>query len=599
MDEQPMPASATPVGAPPSFSGEIRMALPGDARAPGVAAPSPRPTVVLRTIAGRDQAGMPGFGGSAGNVSVSVWTMIVTALLLLIACANVATLLLARATKREHEIAVRVSLGATSARLVRQLVSESAVLAVLGALGGLLVGALSLRVLPTVLPLPPLPGILDSRLVAFVSGAAVVAVLLFGLAPAVLTARRDLHTVLGRTTRTHSDGATGRNALVVTQLALSLVLLVGAVLFARSLQKVVAIDTGFDVDRVLVARLDERGSRMSEAEVEAFWESAHSRLRALPNVVSTATSAVVPFQMNLVMPVVVSGHPAPDGQPRPTGAEFVGPDYFGTLGIGILQGRGFSANDRSSTTPVAIINTTFSRKYFGGGTVLGQCIAMPEPGRAGPCVRVIGIVEDARYATVTDEPSPFVYRPFAQRPRFGPPGNVLNVRTASDARQLAGRVQRELNSAQVGTAVVTVSSLFDLVAPQLLPWRIGSALFGAFGSIGLLLACVGLYGVMSYVVTLRTRELGVRMALGATPGRVLALVMRGALRLAVAGLALGTVLALFAVRFLERMIYGVRVTDPLAFLGATAVLLATTIGASVIPARRAARINPVEAMRYE
>ena len=607
VDNEPLTGGpGGPGGAPgPGFQGEVRIMIPGGppgAGPGGGPAPAPpRPTVMLRDLAGRQQAGMPGFGARGTQFSISGWMLSVTALLLLIACANVATLLLARATKREHEISVRLSLGASPARLARQLLSESLLLAAIATAGSILLGGLALRLLPSLMPLPPMPSLSDGRLFVFACASALVAVLLFGLGPAVTASRRDLSVVLGQGARTSSGKAWGRNTLVVAQLALSLLLLVGAALFVRSLQKVTSIDTGFDLDHVMIARLDERSSRMPDAQMESFWTAARERLSAVPNVASTATSLVVPYQMNIMMPVVIPGRPTADGRPRPAGADFVGPDYFGTVGLTLLEGRGFSVDDREGSARVAVVNKLFERRYFGGQHAVGQCVTLPTPGgagAAGSCTRIVGVVEDARYSDVTEEPMPFLYRPLAQRPRMAPGGSVLHVRSAVDAGQLTERVQRELNALQADVRV-EVTPLRDFVAPQLLPWRIGTTLLAVFSALGLLLACVGLYGVVSYAVTLRTRELGVRIAVGATPGNVLAMVVRHAMRLALVGLLLGGVTSMFATRFLRSVMYGVSTSDPLSFALAAAVLLATALAAAFFPARRAARIDPVAALRFD
>jgi putative ABC transport system permease protein len=307
----------------------------------------------------------------------------------------------------------------------------------------------------------------------------------------------------------------------------------------------------------------------------------------------------MPFEMNITFAVDIPGVPSPDGRPRPTSADFVGPEFFATAGIPVVKGRAFNANDREAGAPVAIVNQTFARRYLHGVDPLTSCIGGGGPGGHDECAQIVGVVADAHYGDVTRDPEPFMYRPIAQRPAQMPPLTMLYVRTTDDPGAVAGTLRRELQSLDARVAFATVRAMTTMIEPQLAPWRIGSFIFTLFGIIGGLLAAVGLYGVVSFVVAQRTREFGVRIALGAQTGDVLRLVLRQGARLVAAGLIAGAAVAALSTRLFASLMFGVSALDPVVYIGMAALLAAIALAASYVPALRATRVDPVDALRRE
>jgi predicted permease len=596
----PMPGEGG-MGAP---GGEVRIEIggpgPGGPGAPGGGprrAPPPR-QVRLTPLGGSGTSALPSPFGGAQPVPVSLWFLAVTGAVLLIACANVVNLLLARATRREHEIAVRLSLGAPAWRLTRQLMIESLLLAALGGVAGLILAFVGVAMLPRVVPLPPMPAFLDGRVLAFTAVLTLATTLAFGLLPAIRLARTDLQRVLSSTGRARAGRSFGKNALVVAQLAASLVLVIGAGLFIRSLRNVRAVDTGFAAEQVSFASLDGR-QRFTREQAAEFWQRALERVRTLPGIRSASLGAVIPFEMNIMMPVDVPGYRSPDGRPTPAQIDFAGTEYFSTLGIPVKQGRAFTADDREGSAPVVIINETLARRAWGGASPIGKCVRIGMPGGGGPCMEVVGVAADARYADVTQPSPPFVYRPLAQRPRMGPPMTIMHIRTAGDPAAVAGLVRRELQALDPSVPFVRVVPMMDLIAPQLAPWRTGTFMFTLFGALGLALAAIGLYGVISFVVAQRTREMGVRIALGARRADVLALVLGQGGRLIAVGIVVGAAVAAASTRLFASMMYGVSPVDPVVYIGTAALLGIVGVIAMIVPARRATRVDPLVALRAD
>jgi predicted permease len=383
------------------------------------------------------------------------------------------------------------------------------------------------------------------------------------------------------------------------QLAASLVLLIGAGLFIRSLRNVKRIDVGFDAEHLLVAMAQGRGTRVPREQMEEYWRRAVERVRGMPGVSAAALGMVAPFQMNIMLPVDAPGFPSPDGQPRAAQTDFAGVGYFATLRIAIVQGRPFTEDDRAGGAPVAIVNEAMARRIWGGESPLGKCIRTGMIGGDAPCAEVVGVAANAKYADITADPEPFFYRPLAQRPRQAPPMTVLHVRATDDPGMIAGAIRRELEGLDAAVRFANVQPLMNLILPQIQPWRVGTLIFTLFGALGLVLAAVGLYGVLSFLVAQRTREIGVRIALGASSRSVLRLVLSQGARLIAIGVAAGLTLGAMATQLFASMMFGVSPLDPLVYI-ATALVLAT-IGmfAVYVPARRATQVSAMVALRAE
>jgi len=307
----------------------------------------------------------------------------------------------------------------------------------------------------------------------------------------------------------------------------------------------------------------------------------------------------MPFEMNLTFRVDIPSVPSPDGSPRLTSADFVGPEFLATAGIPVVQGRSFNADDRENGAPVALVNQTFVRRYLRGVNPLSACVDDTPGGGGGSCAQIVGVVADAHYGDVTRDPEPFLYRPIAQRPAQMPPVTMMYVRTTDEPATVTGRLRRELQSLDPRVAFATVRPMTLMIEPQLVPWRIGTFIFTLFGVIGALLAAVGLYGVVSFVVAQRTREFGVRLALGAQTGDVFRLVLTHGARLVGAGLIAGAVVAVLSTRLFVSLMFGVSPLDPIVYVAMAGLLTLIALAASYVPALRATRVDPIEALRSE
>jgi putative ABC transport system permease protein len=318
----------------------------------------------------------------------------------------------------------------------------------------------------------------------------------------------------------------------------------------------------------------------------------------LPGVRNASLGVAMPFEMNINFGVDIPSVPSPDGRPRPTSADFVGPEFFATAGIPVVQGRSFNADDRENGAPVTIVNQTFARRYLHGVNPLSVCIN-GGPGDHPACAQVVGVVADAHYGDITRDPEPFMYRPIAQRPAEMPPVTMMYVRTTDEPATVSGALRRELQSLDTRVAFATVRPMTAMIEPQLVPWRIGTFIFTLFGVIGALLAGVGLYGVVSFVVAQRTREFGVRLALGAQTGDVLRLVLTHGARLVGAGLVAGAIVAALSTRLFVTLMFGVSPLDPIVYVAMAVLLAVIALAASYVPALRATRVDPIEALRSE
>jgi putative ABC transport system permease protein len=540
-------------------------------------------------------------GPNADNAAkLSIWLIAVCGAVLLIACANVANLLLARALQRRREIAVRVALGAGRGRLIRQLYAESAFLAVLGLGAALLVTLwagplLRAALLPDAAPGTPL----DARVFLFSAALALATLLLAGLAPAVHAGVPDLSGALKSGNR---EGGVVRSAtrsgLLVGQVALTFILLTGAGLFITSLRSVLGLRLGFDPDHLIVANVEFRPFGYKRPEINAAYERMRESVLRLPGITSASLSIGTPFEATYDSDLKIPGRDSlpkiKSGGPSITA---ITPEYFRTLGTAILRGRAFTDADSRGAQHVAVVNESMARLIWPDEQALGKTMRIgtdPVP------FTVVGVVEDARQMSVTDELSMQYFVPLAQSDTVLQTGvSSLIIRTAGPAAPLTSIVRRQVQASLPDLPYPHIDPMPALFADQLRPWRLGSSLFTLFGALGVLLAAIGLYGVLGYGVSQRTQEFGIRIALGAGRRRVLGLVLRQGLQLALTAVALGVVGALVAGRAIASLLYGVSPHNPLVLLAVATILTGVALLASYLPARRATRVDPMVALRYE
>ena len=546
-----------------------------------------------------------------GGVRPAMWLLTgAVACLLLIACANVANLLLVRGDARVREMALRSAIGATTERLVRQLLTESLLLAVAGAALGLVLAAGALRVLMMVDPtsLPPLaPVRLDGPVVAFTLVLGVVTTLMFGLVPALRTLRVNLVESLREGGHQTSAGAARqrlRGALVVTEVTLAVVLVAGAGLMARSLGALGRIPLGFNPEQVLTMRLAVPETRYDTPEkVVAFYRRLLDQVRALPGVTAAGVVRALPLATTIGdWGISVDGYVPPPGQNAKGDWQIVTDGAFEAMGARLVRGRWFTSADTTGSQPVVVVNETLARTYWPAGQAVGgrMRVGGSDPGR--PWATVVGIVADERHNGVTAAAKEKFYVPHSQWHVLTT--NVIRnafivVRATGDPRALAGPMREAVRQLDAAVPVADVRLMTDIVATALATPRLTGFLLGAFAAIALALAVVGLYGVLSYLVARRTHEIGIRLALGAERHEVLGMVLGYGLTLAVAGVGLGVAGALGGSRLMRSLLYEVGPADPLTFVMVPALLMAVAALASVIPALRATRVSPVVALRAE
>ncbi|MEW6206893.1 MAG: ABC transporter permease [Acidobacteriota bacterium] len=539
-------------------------------------------------------------------VAVAALLMAVVGMVLLIACANVANLLLARAAARRKEIAIRLAMGATRARLIRQLLTESVMLALAGGGVGLLIASWTMDALKTVRPPVGIFSFtldlsLDLRVLAFTLALSAVTGIIFGIAPALQASRNDLISAIKDETFAPFQKSRRfklRDALVVAQVALSLVLLLGAGLFLRSLAYAQNIDPGFDAEKILTARLDINLLRYTKAQGREFYRQATERVSALPGVESVSLARVVPISGGgRNTNVLVEGQSidaAAMQNPQTAGANVIDLKYFQTMGIGFVRGRDFTTQDREGAAGVAIINEAFARRYFADAEPIGKRISFQ--GAQGPWVEIIAVVRDSKYRALGETPRPMVYQPLDQNHETG---MTMHVRATGDPASLAAAVRKELQSLDRNLPVTEVQPLAALLESSLFPARMGAIMLAVFGGLALALASVGLYGVMSYAVSRRRREIGIRLALGAQTGDVMRMVMREGMTLVSAGIAIGWLSALALARLLASFLFGISTMDAATFALIPVLLALVAMTANYIPARRATKVDPQVALRYE
>jgi predicted permease len=528
--------------------------------------------------------------------------MAVVGLILLIACANIANLSLARATARQKEIAVRLALGANRFRLIRQLLTESLLLAGLGGALGLALAWWSISFLLALMASGRAPVslnvTLDARALMFTAAASVSACILFGLAPAWRATAVDLTPALKDSFRSAEGGARlglGKS-LVVMQVALSLSLLIIAGLFVRSLGKLYTLDAGFKKENVLLVSTDPRMIGYQGKQVAALYQRLLERFKTIPGVRSASLGGVGLLGEGGVKMIPIphaQGRPAPPGEPQRPFIGTVTPEYFETVGMTILRGRGFTARDfvRESGPLAVIVNEAFARYYFGEADPIGQRFGYNE---AGDSHEIVGFVKDAKQSSLREPAQPIWYGA-----GFGQGATAFQLRTAADPTRIIAAVRQVAREIDGNLPLYNIKTLAAKVDESLAQERLISALSSFFGLLSLLLAGIGLYGILAYAVSRRTREIGIRIALGARPGAVLRMVLRQGLILTLLGGGIGLAASLGATRLLTSQLFDVTPTDPVTFVVAPILLLAVALLAGLVPARRATNVDPLIAIRQE
>lgn len=512
---------------------------------------------------------------------------------LLVACLNVANLLLGRASARVREIAIRQSVGAGRGRLIAQMLTESAVLAALGMGAGLVLAGLAIAYYSTVQITPDFsssfPVRLDARVCLFAAGVALCSLALSSLWPAIRASRVDLSAPVKQPAKAFR----GRYILVAAQTALATMLLVSAALFVKSFVLTSRASPGFRVDNVLIARFDPSLGGLSNDQAEAFYRDVAERVRALPGVRSAAWGSHLPMGPNSPFWPVT-----PEGAAQPTGVMFsrVEPDYFATMAVPILAGRGFDDSDRSGAPGVAVVNQALADKFWPKRAAIGQKLRFGQ-GRGARSLEVIGIAGNGKYQVSVDRYEPYIYVPSRQ---FRNPEMTLFVYTAGDPAAMAPAIRAAINAVSPDVPVHELHTMREIFEQHgLLPARIEAQLVGSMGVIGLLLGVLGLYAVIAFAVARQTREIGIRMALGAAARAILRDVLGSGIRVTLAGVASGLLAAFLLTRFMAEFLDRVGPHDVLAFAGVPVLLLAAALAACWVPARRASRVDPAITLRYE
>jgi predicted permease len=599
-----------PHGVPPTDR-QIAPEMSGGPRTLSTVADNPQVTLVPA------QTGLTGARTQYSNPLYVL--MLAVGIILLIACANVAGLILARAAARQKEMAVRLALGAGRARVVRQLLTESVMLSVLGGVLGILFAYWGAHAIISFVssnqtrPLGFATGV-DLRVLGFTVAVSLLTGILFGVAPTFRSARVDLTPALKEGERSAATpGHVGGkwfsigNALVVTQVALAIVVLVGAGLLVRTLQNLRSIDVGFDSHNVLIFGIDPTLIGYKGPQVDAFYRDLQGRLSEVPGVKS-ASYSMGPLLSGGLMVTMFHWPGTPQDQSSEADVLPVGPNFFETLHIPFLSGRGFSASDfkvaaantgatapTSAPTPV-IVNQAFVEKYLGKENPIGKQFGQSEAdanGPRSPGYEIIGVVRDTKYSSLRREIHAMMYHPHT----FG--GASFELRTAANPQAILPAIREVVAQVNTNLPLFDVKTESEQIDRLLFQERLVARLSGFFGLLALVLACVGLYGLLAYEVSRRTREIGIRMALGAQPESVLKLVLRQGIVLAIIGAAVGVGVALGVTRYLTSMLYDVHANDPLTMIAVAVLLTIVALAACYIPARRAMRVDPIVALRYE
>jgi predicted permease len=528
----------------------------------------------------------------------------IVGMVLVIACANVANLLLARATVRQREVSIRIALGASRLRLIRQLLTESVLLALLG--GGLgllfaywgaqfLLGFIPPRDTPLTLQFSP-----DGRILAFTAGVSLLTGILFGLTPAWRATRVQLNTTLKG--KTHNFGLSQARmglgkALIVSQIALSLLLLVGAGLFVRSLQKLRQVETGFNNwDHILLVSIDCYGTGYKGPKLSALHQALLEKMNALPEVRSASLSTATPIRGGVDSTRIFVPGAAPRSENEDIQVSVVAPKYFETMGIPLVVGRDFGPQDGEHSPKVTVVSESMARHYFPNENPLGRRFSLTRQ-EASEEREIIGVVKDAKFDNLRTGNARIVY--LSHQQDWTRPSITFALRTTGDPAALMTPVRHTIQSAGKDIPVTGIRTLATQMNEVLAKERLVATLSGFFGLLALLLACIGLYGLMAYAVTRRTNEIGIRMALGARGQDVLRLIMRETMLLVLPGVALGLGAAVVTTRFISSLLFGLAATDPVTLMAAALLLIVVAAFAGYLPAHRAARVDPMEALRCE
>jgi len=527
------------------------------------------------------------------------------ACVLLIACANIANLLMARGSERQREMAVRAAMGAGRSRLLRQLMTESVLLALLGAAAGLGVARVGMTVLQTLVPVAMVDVTLhtDARVLGFSLGLALFTGILFGAAPAFAGARLNLHDALKQGGRGSVGGRGGllRDGLVLAQVSLALVLLTGAGLMIRTLYRLQNVDFGMRTDHLLTLTTYLPQSRYAEyAKRAAFVDGVLDRVRSLPGVLNAGYTSALPLTaFGNTNGYVIKGQTDRDAQGQDALFRVVTTNFLQTLNARLREGRFFSEADRADTQPVIIVNESFANRHWPGQSALGMRVQIDNRGPDRPWIEVVGVVKEIRERGIDANLKPGIYMPHSQAEHEWPIPSDLAVRTSVDPLSIVSAVRQAIWSVDRDQPIARLRTMDEVTDAGLQARRQPMTLLAIFAGVALVLAAIGIYGVLSYMVSQRSREIAVRMAMGARPAQVLAAIAGRGLALTAGGLAIGIAASLAAARVLEKLLFEVRENDPWTLTAVSVLMAAIALAACLIPARRAARVDPALALRNE
>ncbi|HEV8366339.1 MAG TPA: ABC transporter permease [Pyrinomonadaceae bacterium] len=550
---------------------------------------------------------VPGAGGISGLRRIYSkplhMLMAIVAMVLLIACANIGGLLLSRGAARRAEVSLRMALGATRLRIVRQLLTESLLLAIIGGVCGIFVSVWGVTLLVNLVakdsPLNTKP---DLMVLGFTVGVSMISGVLFGLVPAIRASKTDLASAMKAKTR--NGGGRLRwsfsSALVVMQIGMSMVLLTGAGLFARSLLKLQNEDIGFEKANVLLVRIDPRLAGFKPADLSALYRQMLDRLSTLSGIRSVSLATYSPMGgSNRDSTISIPGYTPQKNENMDVQDLLIGPNYADSLGLSLLQGREIGSRDTPASQRIAVVNKEFADRFFGNQNPVGKTISFDDLENKDDSLEIVGVLPNLKWNNARGTAEPAVYRPILQVQDEAAYTATLQIRTNSNPLDLAPAVRAAIAQVDERTPIFGVTSLNDQVRETMNQDRLIAQLVSFFGALALLLASVGLYGVMAHNVTRRTNEIGIRMALGAGSKSILMMVLRETVLLVIGGLLIGVPAAFLATRLISSQLYGLSSGDPTTFIAAVIILIGVAITAGYLPARRASRVNPLIALRYE